>query len=388
MKKSTLYLKAMTNVLLYTIAIILIVIFVPKLISFFLPFVIGWLMSAIANPAVKFFEEKIKFKRKATSAVMIVLILSIIILAGYGIGVFLVDQCIGFIESIPEKWAGWQATIDNFGVNINYLFKNLPSELREPLNELGNSLQNALSNFVKNLTSAEGNASFFEGLSDKLGNVAGVIVGIIMCVLSAYFFTVEHNTLAERMEKYIPGSVYTKVLAAYRGLKKAIGGYFKAQIHIEFWVYLITVIGMLIVGIDYAVVIALGIAILDFLPFFGAGLIMIPWTAIAFADKQYFVAIGMFVTWAVGQIVRQLIQPKIVGDQVGVPPLPTLVLLFLGYKFMGVFGMVIAVPVAMIFISLYEEGVFVTYLRSIKILWSGLAVFRKLPDEKNESTEA
>lgn len=388
MKKSTLYLKAMTNVLLYTIAIILIVIFVPKLISFFLPFVIGWLMSAIANPTVKFFEEKIKFKRKATSAVMIVLILSVIILAGYGIGVFLVDQCIGFIESIPEKWAGWQATIDNFGVNINYLFKNLPSELREPLNELGNSLQNALSNFVKNLTSAEGNASFFEGLSDKLGNVAGVIVGIIMCVLSAYFFTVEHNTLAERMEKYIPGSVYTKVLAAYRGLKKAIGGYFKAQIHIEFWVYLITVIGMLIIGIDYAVVIALGIAILDFLPFFGAGLIMIPWTAIAFADKQYFVAIGMFVTWAVGQIVRQLIQPKIVGDQVGVPPLPTLVLLFLGYKFMGVFGMVIAVPVAMIFISLYEEGVFVTYLRSIKILWSGLAVFRKLPDEKNESTEA
>ncbi len=387
MKKSTLYLKAMTNVLLYTIAMILIVIFVPKLITFFLPFVIGWLMSAIANPAVKFFEEKIKFKRKATSAVMIVLILAIIILAAYGIGVFLVNQIIGFIESIPEKWDGWQATIDNFGYNINYLFKNLPSELREPLNELGDSLQNALSSFVIKLTSAEGNVSALEGLSDKLGNVAGVLVGIIMCVLSAYFFTVEHNKLAEKMEKFIPGSVYTKVIAAYRGLKKAIGGYFKAQIHIEFWVYLITVIGMLIIGIDYAVVIALGIAILDFLPFFGAGLIMIPWTVIAFADKQYFIAVGMLVTWAVGQIVRQLIQPKIVGDQVGVPPLPTLVLLFLGYKFMGVFGMVIAVPVAMIFISLYEEGVFVTYLRSIKILWSGLAVFRKLPDEEKKSAE-
>ncbi|MBR6004521.1 MAG: sporulation integral membrane protein YtvI, partial [Lachnospiraceae bacterium] len=96
MKKSTLYVKALVNVVFYIIAAVLVAVFVPKLIIFFLPFVIGWIVAAIANPAIKFFEEKIKFKRKASSAIFIVLILAIIILALYGIIVFLINQGIGF----------------------------------------------------------------------------------------------------------------------------------------------------------------------------------------------------------------------------------------------------------------------------------------------------
>ena len=127
MKKSTLYLKALTNVLIYIIVAVLVIVFVPKLVVFFLPFVIGWIVSAIANPAVKFFEEKIKFKRKASSAFMIVLILAIIILAGYGIIVFLVDQCIGFVRSLPENWANWQGALNTFGSNFNNLFNTKES---------------------------------------------------------------------------------------------------------------------------------------------------------------------------------------------------------------------------------------------------------------------
>lgn len=388
MKKSTLYLKAGTNVLLYIIVAILTIIFFPKLFVFFMPFVIGWVVSAIANPPVKFLEEKIKFKRKATSAIVIVLIIALIIAAGYGIVVFLVNQCIGFVESIPEKWESWSKSFETFGNNFNNTFKKLPAELREPLNEFGETIKNALANWVQNLGSGNGESSLMSGISSGLGSVAGILVGIIMCVLSAYFFTVEHNNLAEKMEKNLPEHAYSKFLAAYRGLKNAVGGYFKAQLQIELWVYLITVIGLLILGIDYAVIIALGIAILDFLPFFGAGLVMVPWAVIGFVNGNYFLAIGMLITWGVGQTVRQLIQPKIVGDKVGVAPLPTLILLFLGYKFWNLFGMVIAVPIAMIFISLYEEGVFDTFITSLKILWKGVSEFRKLPPEEKKEPEA
>ena len=95
----------------------------------------------------------------------------------------------------------------------------------------------------------------------------------------------------------------------------------------------------------------------------------------------------MLITWGIGQLVRQLIQPKIVGDKVGVAPLPTLVLLFLGYKFWSVFGMVVAVPIAMIFISLYQEGVFDNLVDSIKILREGLASFITLPGKENKEKE-
>ena len=387
MKKSTLYLKALTNVLIYIIVAVLVILLVPKLLVFFLPFVIGWIVSAIANPAVKFFEEKIKFKRKASSAFMIILILAIIIIAGYGIVVFLVDQCVGFIRSLPENWANWQGSIDNIGSNFNNLFKNLPTELREPLNNLGSFVTSSVGTFIKNLSSGEAGSALIANISSGIGSIANILVGIIMAVLSAYFLTVEHNNLFAKMERHIPDKAFSKFMAAYKGLKDAVGGYFKAQFQIEIWVYVITVIGLLICRVDYALIIALGIAMLDVLPFFGAGLVMGPWAVIAFADEKYFLAIGMVVTWGVGQLVRQLIQPKIVGDKVGVAPLPTLVLLFLGYKFWSVFGMVVAVPIAMIFISLYQEGVFDNFFRSIRIIRDGLSAFIELPKQEKEENK-
>lgn len=381
MSKASLYVKSLVNVVLYVVILTLVIIFLPKLFVFFMPFVIGWLVSAIANPAVKLFEEKIKFKRKASSAVMIVLILAVIISLGYGIMVFLVNQGIGFVSSLPDKWNDWQNTLDNFGNDFNKLFKNLPKELREPFNDFGKSIKEWLYSFIAGIGSGEKTDSVIASISSGIGNAANVLIGIIMGVLSAYFFTVEHNSIASSLEKKVSESVYTKINAAYRGLKKAIGGYFKAQLQIELFVYVITVVGLLILRVDYAVIIALGIAFLDFLPFFGAGIIMVPWAIIGFANENYFLGIGMFITWGVGQLVRQLIQPRFVGANVGFKPLPTLILLFLGFKWKGVFGMVIAVPIAMIFVALYEEKVFETFIRSVKILWSGFQEFRKLPKE-------
>lgn len=377
MKKSTLYVKALVNVVLYIVVAVIVVLVLPKAIVFFGPFVLAWITSVIANPAVKFFEEKIKFKRKAMSAVMIVLIIAVIVLAGYGILAFLINQGIGFVESIPEKWAEWKVDLDSWGKNINLV---LPDKIQDYVDNLGTSIENSLSQFVAGLGDSPVSSSLVSTISSSIGSVASALIGIIMFVLASYLFTAEHNMLKEKMEKYLPQAVYSKFMTAYRGLMKAVGGYIKAQLKIEFWVYLITVIGLLIVQVDYAAVIALAIAFLDVLPFFGAGLAMVPWAVISIVNGQYFAGIGILITWGVGQLVRQLIQPKIVGDSVGMAPIPTLFVLFIGYKVGGVFGMVLAVPVAMIFISLYEEGVFSTFVDSVKILWSGFDRFRKLPE--------
>lgn len=380
MKKSTLYVKASLNLLIYIIGILLVMFLLPKVIVFFLPFVIGLIVSAIASPMARFIEKKIKFKKKASSAVVIVLLIAIIIAAGYGIVVFLVNQGVGLARSMPQYWDSFSKTFDNIGKSFNKTFASLPADLRQPLNNLGNTFEAALENFVKNAGN-NGDSSIADSISSGIGSAANILIGIIMAVLSAYFFTVEHAEMEKIMEKWLPKTAYSKMQAAYRGLKNAVGGYFKAQLQIEMWVYIITVIGLAICRVEYAVIIALGIAFMDFLPFFGAGIIMIPWCIVYIVNGEYLLAVGMFATWGVGQLVRQLIQPKIVGDNVGVAPLPTLVLLFLGYKFMGVFGMVIAIPIAMIVISLYQEGLFVNLIRSFRIIWDGISSFRRLPDK-------
>ena len=90
---------------------------------------------------------------------------------------------------------------------------------------------------------------------------------------------------------------------------------------------------------------------------------------------------SLLIIWAVGQLARQLIQPKIVGDSIGVPPLPTLFLLYIGYKISGVIGMIIAVPIGLLVYTLYEEGAFDTTRNSILILIAGINHFRRLETE-------
>jgi len=378
MEKKQLLWKAVVNIVIYIFSTVLVVFLLPKAIVFFLPFVIGWIISLIANPFVKFFEEKIKFKRKAMSAIMIVLIIAIIIAALYGIMALLISQGIGLAKSIPGIWDGWKVTLYRWSTYIN---DSLPGNVQEFFYNAGTKIEDAMSDFVSNLSkNITSDGDLINSISSGIGSIGSILIGVIMAVLSAYVFTAEHNRLVRKMELWFPETVYGKVMAAYRGLSKAVSGYFKAQFKIEVWVYAITLIGLLIIRVDYAVVIALLIAILDLLPFFGAGLIMIPWAAFSLFNGDYFVGIGMIITWGVGQLVRQLIQPKIVGDSVGLSPLPTLLSLFIGYKLLGVIGMVIAVPIAMIIVSLYEEGVFATLVDSLKIVWSSINRFRKLPE--------
>ena len=122
-------------------------------------------------------------------------------------------------------------------------------------------------------------------------------------------------------------------------------------------------------------------AFLDLLPFFGTGTALIPWAIIKLFNADYMIAIGLLIIWGVGQLARQLIQPKIVGDSIGVPPLPTLFLLFVGYKVAGVIGMILAVPIGIIIYTMYQEGAFDTSVNSLKILVAGINRFRKLNDD-------
>ena len=130
-------------------------------------------------------------------------------------------------------------------------------------------------------------------------------------------------------------------------------------------------------GTKYAVLVALGIAVLDFLPVFGTGTVLVPWAIIKILNGNYTTAIILLVLWGGGQLLRQMIQPRIVGDSLGLSTLPTLILLFIGWRLSGVGGMILAVPVGLVLYNLYKSGLFDTTIDSIKILARDLSAFCK-----------
>ena len=110
--------------------------------------------------------------------------------------------------------------------------------------------------------------------------------------------------------------------------------------------------GFLILGVRYAFLMAILIAVLDFLPLFGTGTVLIPWAAVKLLSGQYMQALGMASLYVLSQVVRQMVQPKIVGDSLGLPPLYTLLFLYLGFKLNGISGLLLAGPLGLLAVKL------------------------------------
>lgn len=377
------YLKVILNLVTALVVLLLCVFLLPKCIVFFMPFIIGWIISLIASPVVRFFEEKMKIRRKGASVIVIVAVLAVVILMVYAIGAKLVREGINFANELPALWEGIMDEFNQVGENLEGIYNRLPADMQNTLDSLGNNM----GEFFDGIMEQAGSPTF-----EAVGNVAkqlpDIFLGVVMCILSAYFFVADKSYMANAMKKYVPDAVLYRWDLIRRSFRNVVGGYFKAQFKIECWVYVLLVIGLLALHVRYAFLVALGIAFLDFLPVFGTGTVMIPWAVIEILNKDYKMAVGLLIIWCVGQLIRQMIQPKIVGDSLGMDAIPTLFLLFIGYKLAGVMGMIFAVPIGIIVVNLYEEGVFDTTKQSIEILAAGFNKFRRIRPEDTAIVEA
>ena len=377
------YVKVILNLLTALVILLLCIFLLPRCIYFFMPFVIGWIISLIASPVVRFFEEKLKVRRKGASVIVIVAVLAAVILLVYVIGSKLVQEAVSFLNELPQLWEGIVEELNRVAANLEGVYSRLPSDAQNTLSDL----RDQAGEYFGSLMGGVGTPTV-----EAVGNVAkqlpDIFLGAVMCILSSYFFVADKSYMSEMARNYVPDSVRYRFDLIRRSLRKAVGGYFKAQLKIECWIYLLLLIGLFALQVRYAALVALGIAFMDLLPVFGTGTIMIPWAVIEILGKNYSMAVGLLIIWCVGQLVRQMIQPKIVGDSMGLNAIPTLFLLFIGYKAAGVLGMILAVPVGIILVNLYEEGVFDTTKQSLQILAAGFNAFRKIrPEDTRIVTE-
>jgi len=169
MKQSTKYLKILVNLLVAALVIVFLCVIFPKLITFFMPFVIGWIISMIANPLVRLLEKKLKIVRKHGSMMIIIAVLAVVILLGY-LGVSkLVAETGNLIENLPQIYENWQRDFQEIGENLEIVYNRLPRDTQAHLEQLASNLSGYLSglvqtigeptvaatgNFVKNVPSA------------------------------------------------------------------------------------------------------------------------------------------------------------------------------------------------------------------------------------------
>ena len=131
------------------------------------------------------------------------------------------------------------------------------------------------------------------------------------------------------------------------------------------------------IGVEYAALLALITSILDFLPFIGTGTVIMPWALYSVITGKYGTAVILVIAYLVTMLARRLLEPKLVGDSIGLSPFYTLISMFIGYRLMGMLGLILGIPIGMILKVFYEEGLFDNTIRGIKILIHDINEYRK-----------
>lgn len=347
------YVKSMIVFLITLLGIILGILLGIRFLQFFMPFVIGWIIAMIANPLVRMLERRLKVARKHTSMVIIIGVLAVIIVAIYFLGVKIGEETRSFLEQAPEMYSEFREEFQDAGKNLESIISELPQNIQESLEEAQKDIGDITGRAV-------GKISQFT--VDKAGtfarNIPGILISIIFSILSAYFFIADRDRILEFGRNHTPQIIQEKWRMMAESFKMVFGGYFKAQFKIMAVIGVILFIGMLILKVRFAILVAILVAFLDMLPFLGTGTVLIPWAVFKLLSGDIRYAVGLVILYLVTQLVRRIIEPKLVGDSIGMNPLATLIFMYIGYRVGGVLGMILAVPIGAIVLNFYKAGTF------------------------------
>ena len=357
-----------------------------KALFYFMPFVIGWFLSFIASPLVVFLEKRLKIIKKLGSAIIIIAVLAACIGLIYLAVSRIWGEVSSLIQDFPSMYRDLEKGFRQIGERTSQIFALLPGNVQEGLNTFAANLDETMSGIISSIS---------EPTVAAAGNFAkripSILISFIVTIISAYFFIADRENIILWAKKIFPKPIVERMTMVTDNLKYAVGGYFKAQFKIMAVVFAILLVGFGIMGVHFSVLLAIGIAFLDFLPFFGTGTALLPWALYELLTGDYRRVVALAVLYAVTQLVRQLIQPKLVGDSMGLNPLFTLVLLYAGYRAGGILWMILAVPIGLLVVNLYKAGAFDYILDDVRILADGVLSLRRPepagPAEEKESED-
>jgi len=306
-----------------------------KLTIIWLPFIFAWGISSLLHPLVDWTTRKTRLPRSLVTLFFLILFIGIFLGILSGLGYLIVDQLSQLINKFPEIQTLFEDGNFSLSDNLTQLVDLFPPSFREGLKE---NLPNIMESINMSLT------TILAALVGIIAVVPNLLVAIIVMFVAAFFMTKDKTMLLRLKKKVFGHSIFqTRLLTILReDVWMVFLGYVRAQLILMTITFTEVSIGLLILKIPYAILIALGIGLLDALPVFGTGAVFIPWAIILIFLKNYTLAFGILTVYLVATLTRQSLEPKIISTQIGIHPLITLTVIYTGIKVFGVMGIVIA----------------------------------------------
>ncbi len=369
--------KTLLSVIASVIVIILAIVFSKNILSvvwgiigIFAPFILAFILSLLLNPVAEKLHKKFRLPKGLTAILLIVI--TVILLGGVVGGIIwkIISEIKNIYTQLPQITQGVMEWIKRVQESFSDIYFSMPVDVQNVFDTLGDNIQESLTHIIN-----DNYRPVVYGAGNIAKKLPSIFIAIIVFILSLFFMVSGQGSVDKLVKKVIPQKVIDKTKSIFGEIKKTLGSYVKAQLIIMSVAFVIVFTGLSIMKIEYALLIALGVAVLDALPFFGSGAVLIPWALISFINTEFKLGVGLLIIYLVVIFTRQMIEPKIVSSKIGINPLITLMSMYVGYRTFSFGGMILGPVILVLVISFYKAGVFEPFKRFF------VKTYRKIKEE-------
>lgn len=318
----------------------------------FMPFVVAFFIAFLLKKPIDAFAAKTGQKRTLIAVFMLILVYlglaALLILAGarlfVQISLWFAELPHFYKNSVEPAAAEVFIWLDNFISELNPSATNF-------LDSAADSLSRSASGFIASISS--GAIAYFSSIATR---VPLFLVSFFLCIIASFFFVVDYHKVTQFLLFQLSPEVKRRLAIVQDFSFNVVWRFARAYMALMSLTFLEMSVGLLILGVPSPFLIAFFTAILDVLPVFGTGAVLIPWVLYSFFTGEIGLGVGLAVLYGVITIVRQILEPRVVGRQIGLYPLLTLMCMFIGTQLFGIAGL-LGLPITLtVLIHLNRAG--------------------------------
>ncbi len=322
-----------------------------------MPFLIGFLIAAFLNPVVRFLALKFDMKRKPLAVMILLLFLATV---GMLITIAVVQFVVWageFSSALPALYAEKLAPLmDGAFAWVSGIIARFEGAsgggFTENIGEFFKAMRTSLGNAVSELS-----VQALAHISAFAARIPRFVVELVFAVISAFFFIVDFEELLSLVKFALPKRTVTFLRELREHFCATVARYIRSYALILVITFAELTVGFLFLRVEHAFSVAALVAFADLLPLIGCGGILLPWALFCLVSGNIGRAVGFVILWAVIALVRNIMEPRIVGKQMGIHPLLTLTAMFVGTKLFGFAGLILLPLLLSVVISIWRASV-------------------------------
>lgn len=334
------------NIAFFTVMSVIVYFSVRFLLIYLFPFVIGLILTIAVQKPAAYISKFLKIKR-GYCALFLVVVCYAAIISTLAFGVYYFGA---YVSDVISRQNGIMDTladhINNLISLIGQYTSKLPDFIKDKLPESADKIISELSAVISDYAKRAASAAPM------------FITSMVVTIIASCYIAKDYGRFKESVSSVLPEK-YKIIISEVKILfnekiTKLCFGYFKLLCI----TFVELIIGLLLLGVKNAFLISAAISLLDLLPVFGTGSILIPWAIYSILNGKMFLGIGLAVLYVIIMIIRNALEPRIIGKQIGLHPLLALICVFIGLKIFGFIGMLILPLAVMLCYNLFERGIF------------------------------